>query len=80
MHEYGNYYVSKGSHDLFELRQARYRSQRLTRGGKGHPHDVMAVGTLAQLSAMDNTLPGAAAAVATYRRNHGGLATDLFHK
>jgi hypothetical protein len=36
------YYVER-SGGLLELRQTRFREQRETRAGKGHPHDVCAV-------------------------------------
>lgn len=53
------YYVKPSTHGLFELRQTRFI-------GKKHPHDVMAVGTLADIQGMDRMLPGAAAAVEAY--------------
>lgn len=43
-----DYYVEKVGPDRFDLRQTRYRSQRLTRNGNGHPHDAMAAGFTAE--------------------------------
>lgn len=36
------YYVERTGHVL-ELRQTRFRNQRNTRAGEGHPHDVCAI-------------------------------------
>lgn len=52
---------------LYELRQERFRDQRSSRGGEGHPHDVVGVGTLDQLAGYEEHLYGAVAAVVDYR-------------
>lgn len=68
---------SAGTHDhlsktlgrdgrLYELRQERFREQRSSRGGEGHPHDVVGVGTLKQIIGYEEHLPGSTAAVAAF--------------
>lgn len=59
---------------LYELRQERFRDQRASRGGEGHPHDVVGVGTLDQLAGYEEHLRGAVAAVDEYREARGSAA------
>jgi hypothetical protein len=63
------YYIDDRRDSLKELRQLRYRIDRWNPRykGQGHPHDVVAGGTLEEIEADDAMLPGAAAAVADYR-------------
>lgn len=76
---------SAGTHDhlsktlgrdgrLYELRQERFRDQRSSRGGEGHPYDVVGVGTLDQIAGYEVHLHGAAAAVDEYRGSRGSAA------
>ena len=38
-----DYYLDTDATGFVELRQSRFKAQRASRGGKGHPHDVCAV-------------------------------------